>query len=422
MRAVVRLSCLDSDLTEFIVTVMSVSGLMGTFLVIILTYVFILSTVLKIPSAEGKQKAFSTCASHLTVVIIHFGFASIIYLKPEASGGDDTVITVIAVPYTVVTPFLSPLIFSLRNKDMKNAFRKISDVQTMKINQTVLEEFILVGFSVYPHAQTFLLVVFFCLYLLTLTKNSTMKINQTILKEFILVGFSIYPHAQTFLFVVFFCLSLLILTACTECVLLAVMAYDRYLAICEPLRYPSLMPFSMATRLAASSWGSGFFSSMMKLLFISRLSYCGSNIINHFFCDISPLLNLTCSNKKQAELVDFLLALVMILLPLMAVVSSYAAIIATILRIPTAQGRHKAFSTCASHLAVVVIYYSSTLFTYARPQAMYTFNHNKVISVLYTVIVPFLNPAIYCLRNKEVKDALRKTVLGRCPYSRDIPD
>ncbi|XP_005677368.2 PREDICTED: olfactory receptor 10X1-like [Capra hircus] len=121
MRAVVRLSCLDSDFTEFIVTMISVSGLMGTFLVIILTYVFILSTVLKIPSAEGKQKAFSTCASHLTVVIIHFGFASIVYLKPEASGGDDTVI---AVPYTVVTPFLSPLIFSLRNKDMKNAFRK----------------------------------------------------------------------------------------------------------------------------------------------------------------------------------------------------------------------------------------------------------------------------------------------------------
>lgn len=122
MRAVVRLSCLDSDLTEFIVTVISVSGLMGTFLLIILTYVFVLSTVLKIPSAEGKQKAFSTCASHLTVVIIHFGFASIVYLKPEASGGDDTLT---AVPYTVITPFLSPLIFSLRNKDVKNAFRKV---------------------------------------------------------------------------------------------------------------------------------------------------------------------------------------------------------------------------------------------------------------------------------------------------------
>ncbi|ELW47828.1 olfactory receptor 10X1 [Tupaia chinensis] len=124
MRAVVRLSCEDSDLTEFIVTVISVSGLLGTFLLIILTYVFILSTVLRIPSSEGKQKAFSTCASHITVVIIHFGFASIVYLKPEASGGDDTLI---AIPYTVITPFLSPMIFSLRNKDMKNAFKKIME-------------------------------------------------------------------------------------------------------------------------------------------------------------------------------------------------------------------------------------------------------------------------------------------------------
>ncbi|XP_037663312.1 olfactory receptor 10X1-like [Choloepus didactylus] len=122
MRAVVKLSCLDSDFTEFIVTVISVSGLLGTFLLISLTYIFILSTILKIPSAEGKQKAFSTCASHLTVVIIHFGFASIVYLKPEASGGDDTLI---AIPYTVITPFLSPLIFTLRNKDMKNAFRRV---------------------------------------------------------------------------------------------------------------------------------------------------------------------------------------------------------------------------------------------------------------------------------------------------------
>uniref|UniRef100_A0A8C9IG40 G-protein coupled receptors family 1 profile domain-containing protein n=1 Tax=Piliocolobus tephrosceles TaxID=591936 RepID=A0A8C9IG40_9PRIM len=181
--------------------------------------------------------------------------------------------------------------------------------------------------------------------------------------------------------------------ACTECVLLAVTACDCYLAICGPLRYPSLMPSSLATRLAAASWGSGFFSSMMKLPFISQLSY-----------------------------LDFLLALVMILLPLLAVVSSYAAIIAAVLRVPTSRGHCKAFSTCATHLAVVVIYYSSTLFTYAQPQAVYTFNHNKIISVLYTIIVPSLNPVIYCLRNKEVKDVFRKTVMDRCHYPRDVPD
>lgn len=122
MRAVVKLSCLDSNRKTIVVTIISISGLLGTFLLIILTYVFILSTVLRIPSAEGKQKAFSTCASHIIVVLIHFGFASIVYLKPESSGGEDTLISI---PYTVITPFLSPLIFSLRNKDMKNAFRKV---------------------------------------------------------------------------------------------------------------------------------------------------------------------------------------------------------------------------------------------------------------------------------------------------------
>ncbi|EDL13216.1 olfactory receptor 414 [Mus musculus] len=309
-----------------------------------------------------------------------------------------------------------------------------------------VEEFVLVGFPTSRPFQALLFVFFFAIYLLTLLENvlivSTIwltpslhrpmyfflghlsflelwYINVTIprlLGAFLTQdGRVSYGGCMTQLY--FF-----IALACTECVLLAVMAYDRYLAICEPLRYPSLMPPRLATRLAAASWGSGFFSSMMKLLFISRLSYCGPNIINHFFCDISPLLNLTCSDKEQAELVDFLLALVMILLPLVAVVSSYAAIIVAILRIPTAQGRHKAFSTCTSHLAVVVIYYSSTLFTYARPRAMYTFNYNKIISVLYTVIVPFLNPAIYCLRNKEVKDAFRKTMLGRCHHPREGPD
>nr|XP_020009363.1 olfactory receptor 6P1 [Castor canadensis] len=309
-----------------------------------------------------------------------------------------------------------------------------------------VEEFVLVGFPTSPPLQLLLFVFFFAIYVLTLLENALIistiwltpslnrpmyfflghlsflelwYINVTIPR---LLGAFLTQDGRVSYVGCMTQLYFFIALACIECVLLAVMAYDRYLAICEPLHYPSLMSHSLATRLAAASWGSGFFSSMMKLLFISRLSYCGSNIINHFFCDISPLLNLTCSDKEQAELVDFLLALVMILFPLVAVVSSYAAIITAILRIPTAQGRHKAFSTCTSHLAVVVIYYSSTLFTYARPRAMYSFNHNKIISVLYTIIVPFLNPAIYCLRNKEVKDAFRKTVLGRCHYPRDVPD
>ncbi|CAO2638516.1 Olfactory receptor 10X1 [Lemmus lemmus] len=316
----------------------------------------------------------------------------------------------------------------------------------MTINQTILKDFILLGFSAYPHVQTFLFVVFFCLYLLTLAGNLTIM-------GLTWVDRSLHTPMYLFLSALSFsetCYTLTIIpkmlvdlldrdrhisvTGCglqmcfflglggTNCIILTLMGYDRFLAICNPLRYPLLMTNIACGQLVASAWVGGFLISLIETALIFRLSYCGPNVINHFFCDISPLLNLTCSDKEEAELVDFLLALVMILLPLVAVASSYAAIIVAILRIPTAQGRHKAFSTCTSHLAVVVIYYSSTLFTYARPRAMYSFNYNKIISVLYTVIVPFLNPAIYCLRNKEVKDAFRKTMLGRCHHPREVPD
>lgn len=202
-----------------------------------------------------------------------------------------------------------------------------------------VEGFVLVGFAASPPLQLLLFTLFLAMYLLTLLENAFIVstiwltaslhrpmyfflghlsflelwyINVTVPR---LLGAFLSQNRRVSYVGCMTQLYFFIALACTECVLLAVMAYDRYLAICEPLRYPSLMPSSMATRLAASSWGSGFFSSMMKLLFISRLSYCGPNIINHFFCDISPLLNLTCSDKEQAELVDFLLALVMILLP-----------------------------------------------------------------------------------------------------------
>ncbi|XP_032255059.1 olfactory receptor 226-like [Phoca vitulina] len=196
--------------------------------------------------------------------------------------------------------------------------------------------------------------------------------------------------------------------ACTECTLLGVMAYDRYVAICSPLRYPAIMSPSFCSFLAASSWISGFTVSLGKVFFISRLGYCGPNVVHHFFCDVSPLLNLACSDMSAAELVDFLLALLILLGPLLLTILSYTAVLGTVLRIPSAAGRHKAFSTCASHLAVVVIFYSASLFIYARPRAIYSLDLNKLVSVVYTVLTPLLNPVIYCLRNREVKEALRK--------------
>ncbi|XP_054849787.1 olfactory receptor 6B1-like [Eublepharis macularius] len=206
--------------------------------------------------------------------------------------------------------------------------------------------------------------------------------------------------------------------ACTECVLLSVMAYDRYVAICSPLRYSAIMNQDLVIRLAAGSWLSGFSVAAGKILFISRLSYCGPNIINHFFCDISPLLNLACTDLSLAELIDFLLAVLIIIGPLSVTITSYICIISTVLHIPSAKGKQKAFSTCASHLLVVTIFFAATIFIYVRPRALTSVNANKLVCVAYTILTPLLNPVIYCMRNKEFKAALRKTIT--VPSSRQM--
>ncbi|KAM4808022.1 olfactory receptor 6B1-like [Rhinophrynus dorsalis] len=202
----------------------------------------------------------------------------------------------------------------------------------------------------------------------------------------------------------FFFISLV----CTECVLLAVMAFDRYVAICNPLHYVTIMNWRSCIIMALSAWLSGFIISFVKVYYISNLAFCNFGIINHFFCDISPLLNLSCSDMRVAELVDFFLALFILIGPLLFTFISYICILVTILRIPNARGRNKTFSTCASHLTVVIIFYTATLFMYARPRRIHSFNYNKLVSVIYTVITPFINPIIYCLRNKEVKEAISK--------------
>lgn len=305
-------------------------------------------------------------------------------------------------------------------------------------NQTNVSYFILLGFSTSAELQLVLFVLFLLAYLLTLMENLiiilVIRLNCSLHKPmyYFLCNLSfleiwyvtvIVPKmladflsedklisfkgclTQLFFFVTF---------VCSEYILLAVMAYDRYLAICNPLRYPAIMSNAFCAKLAAGCWTCGLITSAIKLSFIGRLKYCDIDKINHYFCDISPLLNVSCTDSSTAEFVDLILALMVIMVPLCIVVTSYICIISKVLKIPSAQGRKKAFSTCSSHLTVVVLFYSTTLFTYARPKAMYAYNSvsNKLVSLLYTVVVPLLNPLIYCLRNKEVKDALRKTLSG----------
>ncbi|XP_015671580.1 olfactory receptor 6Y1-like [Protobothrops mucrosquamatus] len=303
-------------------------------------------------------------------------------------------------------------------------------------NQTNVSYFILLGFTTTAELQILLFVLFLTAYLMILMENLiiivVIWVNNNLHKpmylflcnlSFLEVWYItvIVPKmlgdflsqdkrisfqgclTQLYFFVTF---------VCSEYILLAMMAYDRYLAICYPLRYPVLMNNNFCAQLSAGCWICGLLTSMIKLSFIGRLKYCSTYKINHYFCDISPLLNVSCTDSSIAELVDFILALMVIMVPLCMVVTSYIYIISTVLKIPSAQGRKKAFSTCSSHLTMVVLFYSTTLFTYARPKAMYAYNSNKVVSVLYTVIVPLLNPLIYCLRNKEINCALRKTFFG----------
>ncbi|XP_048372562.1 olfactory receptor 6B1-like [Sphaerodactylus townsendi] len=318
-------------------------------------------------------------------------------------------------------------------------------------NKTQVTVFILVGFPGSLRLQLTLFVIFLFVYSLTVIENiiitTLIHTNVSLHKPMylflsnlsfleiwyvsvtvpkMLVGFVSEKKDISFpgcMAQLYFFLGL----ACTECVLLAVMAYDRYVAICNPLRYPAIMNQELCIRLAAGSWLSGFFIAMGKVFFISRLSYCGPNIINHFFCDVSPLLNLACTDMSLAELIDFLLALLILLGPLSVTIASYFCIISTVLRIPSAKGKQKAFSTCTSHLLVVTIFYAASLFIYARPKALAAFNFNKLVSVIYTVLTPLLNPIIYSLRNQEFKEALKKAVdrfssghlLGRRVNGRD---
>ncbi|XP_065258981.1 olfactory receptor 8U3-like [Emys orbicularis] len=195
-----------------------------------------------------------------------------------------------------------------------------------------------------------------------------------------------------------------------ECLLLAVMAYDRYVAICNPLLYTVAMSRHLCNQLVALVYAGGLVDSMINTFFTFRLSFCSSNIINHFFCDIPPLLALSCSDTRINEIVIFAFTSCITVSSFVTVLLSYVYIISTILQIRSAEGRRKAFSTCTFHLTAVALYFGTLLFVYLRPTSSYSMDTDKVATVFYTLVIPMLNPLIYSLRNTEVKDALRKAM------------
>ncbi|XP_008263774.1 olfactory receptor 10R2-like [Oryctolagus cuniculus] len=307
-------------------------------------------------------------------------------------------------------------------------------------NSSAIIEFLLMGFSSLGEFQLVLFAVFLCLYLIILSGNvtiisvicldrslhtpmyfflgilSTSEIFYTlvILPKMLINLFSVL---RTLSFVscatqMFFFLGF----AVSNCLLLGVMGYDRYAAICQPLRYPILMSWRACGQLAATCIVSGFLVSLVGTTVVFSLPFCGSNNINHYFCDISPVIRLACADTYINELVIFICGVLVLVLPLLFICISYGFIVHTILKIPSAEGKRKAFSTCASHLIVVTVHFGCASSVYLRPSAKNTSGKDRLVTVTYTIITPLLNPMVYSLRNKDVQVAIRK-LIGKAGFS-----
>ncbi|XP_073480376.1 olfactory receptor 6F1-like [Aquarana catesbeiana] len=224
----------------------------------------------------------------------------------------------------------------------------------------------------------------------------------------LLNGFTYMSVQRCFVQLYFFGASAII-----ECCLLSVMSYDRYLAICNPLHYSSIMAFRLHYYLATWSWSMGFMVAIITIFLLLEVKFCGSNVIDHFFCDLSPLLEISCSDPSAVAIAVSLVAGIIGLLQFLFVIVTYICIFNAILRISTTAGRKRAFSTCSAHLSVVFAYYGSLISVNIVPSKGYSLNIKKALSVLNTVLTPLFNPIIYSLRNKDIQEALRQVMFSR---------
>nr|XP_033776609.1 olfactory receptor 5AP2-like [Geotrypetes seraphini] len=301
-------------------------------------------------------------------------------------------------------------------------------------NQTSVTEFVLLGFANVSHLKTVLFLFFFVIYLMTVLLNAgiivLIHLDNNLHKPMyfflshlafvdlccssdvapkIMVGL-LYDNkvisylgcaAQLYFFIAF---------ACTDNFLLAAMAYDRYVAICNPFMYHIIVTKRLCSQLVVLCYFSSALHSLIQTGTTFQLSFCRYNEINHFFCDIPPLMKISCSDTYVHEIVIAIFVASVTVFSILVILTSYTFILFSILRIRSAEGRHKAFSTCASHFVSVTLFYGTIIFMYMRPSSSYSLEHDRVVSVFYTMMIPVLNPLIYSLRNKEMKNAIRKTI------------
>ncbi|KAK9398059.1 olfactory receptor [Crotalus adamanteus] len=304
-------------------------------------------------------------------------------------------------------------------------------------NCTRSADFLLVGLSTLGSMESMMYTSVFLLYLLSLMGNGLiimMVIVDHHLQKpmyFFLSNLSFIDigHTTSFIpklllnylsasnFICFYCcviqLCFYFLFGVTEFFIITLISLDRYVAICHPLRYATIMTSGVCLKLAITAWFGGFISIICQVVMIANLPYCTSNIINHFFCDVGPVLKIAGGDTRIIETLGFLVSVVVIMSSLLFTLISYLFIIFTIFRMSSTSRQQRAFSTCASHLIVVFILYGSVFFVYLRPTVKNSsFRVMKVVSIVYTMITPVLNPFIYTIRNNEVKDSVRR-MIGR---------
>ncbi|XP_018430015.1 PREDICTED: olfactory receptor 1019-like [Nanorana parkeri] len=304
-------------------------------------------------------------------------------------------------------------------------------------NNSVVIEFVLTGFSDRPDLKIFLFMIFLLVYLTSILGNAGIILivfNNTLFHtpmyffisnlSFIDLIYSsdIAPKMLAGLLcrqitisyigcamqLFFFCAL-----GSTECILFAVMAFDRYVAICNPLSYNLVMQQKMCLQLVCEAFTAGLLHSLIETCLTFRLSFCVSNILHHFACDFPPLLSISCSDTSVNEIVMFILSSLLTMPSLVVILGSYISILLAILKITGTEGRKKAFSTCASHITAVTLLYTTVLYVYLSPKSSASRDNVNIATVFYTVVLPMLNPIIYSMRNQDIKNVLKATLLGK---------
>ncbi|KAK7795992.1 hypothetical protein U0070_018719, partial [Myodes glareolus] len=394
----------DTYVNNLAVYIASVEFILVPFLLIIGIYGKITSNMLRLSSTGGSSK-FSTCTSHVIVVVLFYGTAIITYAQLKSNQLQSTGM-LLSPFYTILIPLLNPIIYALRNKDILIAMRKFLQWTLfmiflfMYLGILMCNSIIILLAKTGPALQTpmyFFLSNFSFLEVCYVTAT----IPRMLMDLYPLKGnISLLACATQIYFV--------LMLGGTECLLLAAMAYDRYVTICKPLQYSLLMKDKVCLQLVAASWISGIPVEIGQTYQIFSLHFCASNKIDHFFCDIPPILKLACSDTLVNTVAVYVFVVMFVMVSFLLILISYVKIICNVMQLSSSKGRAKAFSTCSFHLIVVILFYGLANITYLQSKPNQSEGMGKLLSLFYTILIPALNPIIYTLRNKDIMMALRK--------------